>query len=120
MSDFDQFRKKPLNLVRQAILPGFESGQFESRPSYDQAEFKASFPEESGRRDSRVSIRVSGRDLTELQKMALGEGIPTQTFIGNIIHQYVQGLLLNVTDKRTVLMTPPVQMTEIIFDDLEK
>lgn len=120
MSDFDQFRKKPIHLVRQAILPGFESGQFEHKPTYDQAEFRASFPEESGRRDSRVSIRVSGRDLTELQKMALGEGIPTQTFIGNIIHQYVQGLLLDATDKRTVLMTPHVQVPEIVFSDVEK
>lgn len=97
MSDLDQLKKQPLNLVRQPILRGFESGQFEHRPVYDEAEFKASFPEESGRRDNRVSIRISGKDLTELQKLALAEGIPAQTFIGNIIHNYVQGLLLETT-----------------------
>lgn len=120
MSDFDQFKKRPLHLVRQEILPGFEAGQFEPRPSYDHVEFRTSFPEESGRRDSRVSIRVSGKDLTELQKMALGEGIPTQTFIGNIIHNYVQGLLMDATDKRSVLLTPHIQMAEIIFDEADK
>lgn len=107
-----------MNLVRQPLLPGFESGQYEPKPSYDEAEFKASFPEETGRRDSRISIRVSGKDLTELQRMALNEGIPTQTLIGNIIHNYVQGLLLDATDERTLLLSRrQSQMPEIVFND---
>jgi hypothetical protein len=120
MSDYNPFRKRPLNLVRQSLLPGFDSGQFEHRPPYDHADLKGASLEESGRRDSRVSIRVSGKDLTELQKMALGEGIPTQTLIGNIIHNYVQGLLLDATHERTVLMNPHPQTTGIMFSDPEK
>lgn len=46
------------------------------------------------RKDKRINIRISTKDLEEIQKRALGEGIPYQTLISSILHKYVSGTLV--------------------------
>ena len=46
------------------------------------------------KKDRRVNIRISSRDLEEIQKKALEEGIPYQTLVASILHKYVSGLLV--------------------------
>jgi len=41
------------------------------------------------RKDKRVNIRISERDLTSIQKIALEEGIPYQTLISSVLHKFV-------------------------------
>ncbi len=84
---------KPLNLEPKPLLPGFESGRFEQPPAYDRVELRSHAFDDVSRRDNRISIRISGKDLAELQKKALFDGIPTQSLIANVVHQYVQSLL---------------------------
>ena len=45
------------------------------------------------RKDRRVNIRISSKDLESLQKKALQEGIPYQTLMASILHKYVTGAL---------------------------
>ena len=45
------------------------------------------------RKGKRVNIRISERDLLDLQKRALREGIPYQTLIASVLHKYVSGVL---------------------------
>jgi predicted DNA binding CopG/RHH family protein len=45
------------------------------------------------RKDKRVNIRMTERDLVHFQKRALQEGLPYQTFISSILHKYINGLL---------------------------
>jgi len=49
------------------------------------------------RKDRRVNIRLSSRDLEGLQRKALEEGIPYQTLIASILHKYVSGRLIEKT-----------------------
>ena len=42
----------------------------------------------------RVNIRVSDFDLNKLKAKAIVEGMPYQTLIGSILHQYVTGKLV--------------------------
>ncbi len=84
---------KPLNLEPKPLLPGFDSGRFEQPPAYDRAELRSHIFDDVSRRDNRISIRISGKDLAELQKKALVDGIPTQSLIANVVHQYAQSLL---------------------------
>ena len=86
---------KPVNLPPKPLLPGFDTGRFEQQPAYDRAELRAHAVDDASRRDNRISIRISGKDLAELQKQALMQGIPTQSLIANVVHQYVQSLLLD-------------------------
>ncbi|RJP17388.1 MAG: antitoxin [Candidatus Abyssobacteria bacterium SURF_5] len=46
------------------------------------------------RKDKRLNIRISERDLLELQKRAIKEGLPYQTFVSSILHKYVNGTLV--------------------------
>ena len=46
------------------------------------------------KKDRRVNIRISGKDLEALQKRALEEGIPYQTLIASLLHKYVSGRLV--------------------------
>lgn len=45
------------------------------------------------KRDQRVNIRISQKDLTAIQKKALEEGIPYQTLIASVLHKCVSGRL---------------------------
>lgn len=45
------------------------------------------------RKDRRINIRISSKDLDALQKRALEEGIPYQTLIASVLHKYVSGRL---------------------------
>jgi len=45
------------------------------------------------RKDRRINIRISSKDLEALQTRALEEGIPYQTLISSVLHKYVSGRL---------------------------
>ncbi|MHB8138055.1 MAG: antitoxin [Smithellaceae bacterium] len=46
------------------------------------------------RKDKRLNIRISERDLLELQKKAVNEGLPYQTYVSSIIHKFINGNLV--------------------------
>ena len=46
------------------------------------------------KKDRRVNIRISGKDLEAIQKRAVEEGIPYQTLIASLLHKYVSGRLV--------------------------
>jgi predicted DNA binding CopG/RHH family protein len=43
------------------------------------------------RKDKRINIRISEKDLIKLQRRAVKEGLPYQTFISSILHKFVSG-----------------------------
>jgi predicted DNA binding CopG/RHH family protein len=45
------------------------------------------------RKDRRVNLRISSRDLEAIQKRALAEGLPYQTLIASVLHKYAAGRL---------------------------
>ena len=45
------------------------------------------------RKDRRVNIRISIKDLEAIQKRALEEGLPYQTLISSLLHKYASGRL---------------------------
>ncbi len=47
------------------------------------------------RKDKRVNIRMSEKDLIHLQKKAMEEGLPYQTLISSVLHRYVNGRLVD-------------------------
>ncbi len=46
------------------------------------------------RKDKRINIRLSSHDLLGIQRKAAQKGIPYQAFISGLIHQYVEGDLV--------------------------
>jgi predicted DNA binding CopG/RHH family protein len=47
------------------------------------------------KKDQRLNIRISSRDLKNLQARALEEGVPYQTLAASLLHKYVSGHLVN-------------------------
>ena len=43
------------------------------------------------KKDQRLNIRISSRDLKSLQARALEEGVPYQTFAASLLHKFVSG-----------------------------
>jgi predicted DNA binding CopG/RHH family protein len=43
------------------------------------------------RKDKRVNIRISQRNLESIQRKAIEEGIPYQTLISSLIHKFNSG-----------------------------
>ena len=51
------------------------------------------------RKDRRVNIRLSSKDLEAIQKPALAEGLPYQTLISSLLHKYASGRLKAVMSR---------------------
>ncbi len=82
-----------LDKDEKELLDSFEKDEWQSVPNISKrkAELKE-YARATIRKDKRVNIRISERDLKELQRIALREGLPYQTLISSILHKYVNGI----------------------------
>jgi predicted DNA binding CopG/RHH family protein len=82
----------------ESLLGSVESGEWQRVPDFPQE--SARYRETARatlRKDKRVNIRMSERDLVRLQKTAAQEGLPYQTLISSVLHKYVNGRLIEKT-----------------------
>lgn len=86
-------RKVKLNPEEQEILDDFEAGEFKSVMNLTFKKVAQSAAEETLKKDKRINIRISSRDLLALQRRAAKEGLPYQTLVSSILHKYVAGSL---------------------------
>jgi predicted DNA binding CopG/RHH family protein len=91
-----------LDQEEEEILDAFEAGEFESEWTPERAAIVAQWAEASSKKDKRINIRISSRDLRAIQRRALEEGIPYQTLVSSILHKYVSGTLYDVTANKNV------------------
>ncbi len=86
--------KAKLDPDEKEILRSFEAGEWQSSPDREGLlDSHRAYARATVRKDRRLNIRISGKDLDALQKRALAEGIPYQTFIASILHKFVSGRL---------------------------
>jgi len=83
-----------LDKEEKEILDAFDSGRLKRRESAkkDIARHKT-YAEATFKKDARINIRLSSKDLRALQARALREGIPYQTLVASVLHKYVDGQL---------------------------
>jgi len=83
-----------LDKEEQEILDAFDAGELQRTPDAEDGKVRhQQYAEAMFKKDARINIRLSSRDLRGLQKKALAEGIPYQTLIASILHKYVEGRL---------------------------
>jgi len=76
------------------ILRDFERGEFESIQRFGKEKHQLeAAAERTLQKDKRINIRLSSRDLLQIQKKAVKEGIPYQTLIASTLHKFVTGQL---------------------------
>jgi len=79
------------------LLDDFERGEFESIRNFRQEKRRLEAAARATlRKNKRINIRISDRDLEQLQKIALREGIPYQTLISSTLHKFIAGRLKEV------------------------
>lgn len=83
------------NKLEEEILASFERGEWQSVPNLNAelARF-ASMASASLIKDKRVNIRISSRDLEDIQAKAAEEAIPYQTLMSSVLHKFVTGRLV--------------------------
>ena len=83
-----------LSSEEREIVKAFEGNELRS-PRDKSATMKKhrEYATATFRKDRRVNVRISSRDLDALRKRALAEGIPYQTLIASVLHRFVEGRL---------------------------
>jgi len=77
------------------ILDALERGTMKlSTPSKRELEKVRAMARKTFRKDRRVTIRLYDHDLKGIQKKAMEKGIPYQTLISGMIHQYIEADLV--------------------------
>ena len=83
-----------LTKEEKSILDSVERGEWKRIPDFKrEAERYRDAAKATLRKDKRVNIRMTERDLVRFQKRAVEEGLPYQTLISSVLHKYINGRL---------------------------
>jgi predicted DNA binding CopG/RHH family protein len=84
-----------LDVEEKDLLDSFERGEWQSTERRrEEFERYRDHARATFKKDRRVNIRISRKDLEALQKRALEEGMPYQTLLASILHKYAAGRLV--------------------------
>lgn len=88
--------KIKLDKEEKEILESFERGEWKQVKNL-KAEIKKhqEYARKTLKKDKRVNIRISSKDLEEIQALAVENGVPYQTLMSSILHRYVHGGLID-------------------------
>lgn len=89
--------KPKLSKEEKELLESVEAGNFESVLTDARRNELQAIADTTFKKDKRINIRISNRDLVAIQSKASQEGIPYQTLVSSIIHKYISGSLKDLT-----------------------
>jgi len=92
-------RRKPENSYvdeeERELSESLERGQWQSVDDFEDARIEARrYAEATLRKDRRMNVRMTERDLRNLKVRAAEEGVQYQTLVTMILHKYVTGDLI--------------------------
>jgi len=86
--------KDKLTKEEQEILDSYEKGEWVPVKKLSKRKTELiKYARNTLKKDKRLNIRISERDLNELQRKAVSEGLPYQTYVASIIHKFLNGRL---------------------------
>lgn len=81
-----------MNREEKKILNSYKRGEWKPvKQSQAKLRKYKTYAKQTLKKDKRVNIRMSSKDLEDIQKIAIEEGLPYQTFIASILHKYASG-----------------------------
>jgi len=107
-------KKIKLDKEEQEILDAYESGEFKSVMTDERKGLIEQAAVAIFKKDKRINIRLSGRDLSAIQRRALEENIPYQTLVASILHKYVSGSLYDITANKKIREGLPLRSSPSI------
>jgi predicted DNA binding CopG/RHH family protein len=78
------------------LLGSVERGKWKSAGGKRERGRYSRYAKATFRKDRRLNIRLSSKDLEAIQKRALAEGLPYQTLISSLLHKYASGRLREI------------------------
>jgi predicted DNA binding CopG/RHH family protein len=91
-------KKIHLDPEEQALVESFDRGEWQSVKNVGRERQKLRVAaRKTLQKDARINIRLSSKDLGDIQVIAAREGIPYQTLVSSVIHKFASGML---TEKR--------------------
>lgn len=92
---------KGLDKYEKQILAAYESGKLKSVVTSDAALRRyREYAHATLTKNRRVNIRISTKDVSDIQARAAEEGMPYQTLMASVLHKFATGRLI---EKRTSL-----------------
>ena len=89
--------KSKLDQEEKDLLASVESGEWHSvRNLKEESDSAKKAAENFLRKDERITLRISSSDLTRLKQKAAYKGLPYQTFIASVLHEYASGHFIEV------------------------
>jgi len=89
--------KVKLDREEKELLAAYDAGKLKSVATSSRRKQIQGIASNTFKKDKRINIRISSRDLDAIQKRAIVEGTPYQTLVSSILHKYVSGSLYDVT-----------------------
>jgi predicted DNA binding CopG/RHH family protein len=78
-----------LNKEEKELLKEFDSGNFKkTKGSAETKELYKQYAKQTLLKSKSINIRISERDLQKLKSLAAEKGLPYQTLISSLLHQY--------------------------------
>lgn len=93
--------KSKLSPEESELLEVVEAGNYESVLTESRRRELESIASNTFKKDKRINIRISNRDLAAIQSRASQEGMPYQTLVSSIIHKYISGSLQDITANKS-------------------
>ncbi|MFP4511033.1 MAG: antitoxin [Spirochaetaceae bacterium] len=84
-----------IDVEEQEIVESLERGEWNPVSNLNEARSRAAqYAEATLKKDNRMNIRLSSRDILQLKARAAEEGVPYQTLVTMILHKYVSGRMV--------------------------
>jgi predicted DNA binding CopG/RHH family protein len=81
-----------LTKEEKELRDSVENGEWQQIPDFKKdAKLFQEAARATFRKDKRVNIRMTERDMVHFQKTALQEGLPYQTLLSSVLHKYING-----------------------------
>jgi len=90
MKDFN------LDSEEMELLESLESGEWNSVNNLeDEIQTHQNIAKSTLKKDKRVNLRISSKDLEAIKTYAVEEGLPYQTLMSSVLHKFVTGRLVD-------------------------
>jgi predicted DNA binding CopG/RHH family protein len=81
-----------LDSEEQKLLESVERGEWKTVKNVeDEVAFAVEAAENFLQKNERITLRISSGDLNRLKQKAAYKGLPYQTFIASVLHEYAAG-----------------------------
>ena len=104
-------QKTKLDKEEQDVLDSFERGEWKPVANRRQEVARhVAYARNTLAKDKRVNIRISSKDLEELQTIAVEDGMPYQTLMASVLHRFAAGRFVEATSRTRKSRLPRVPL----------